>query len=56
MLLYHLGAWRAAVTRRCVLEVPTDVPLTEDHALKYFRDVVAGIEYRTLFYAILCSL
>ena len=33
--------------RSCVLEVPTDAPLTEDHAHKYFRDVVAGIEYCT---------
>jgi len=32
---------------RCVLEVPTETPLSEDQALKYFRDVVAGIEYRT---------
>jgi len=30
---------------RCVLEVPTETPLSEDQALKYFRDVVAGIEY-----------
>jgi hypothetical protein len=29
-----------------VLEVPTDVPLTEEQAWKYFRDVVMGIEYR----------
>jgi hypothetical protein len=28
-----------------VLEVPTDTPLTEEQAWKYFRDVVMGIEY-----------
>jgi hypothetical protein len=26
--------------------VPTDTPLTEEQAWKYFRDVVMGIEYR----------
>jgi [calcium/calmodulin-dependent protein kinase] kinase len=29
-----------------VLQVPTDTPLTEEQAWKYFRDVVMGIEYR----------
>jgi len=29
-----------------VLEVPTDTPLSEEQAWKYFRDVVMGIEYR----------
>ncbi|XP_021941699.1 serine/threonine-protein kinase STE20-like, partial [Zootermopsis nevadensis] len=28
-----------------VLEVPTDTPLSEEQAWKYFRDVVMGIEY-----------
>jgi len=36
---------------RCVMEVPTDAPLTEDYALNYFRDIVAGIEYRTYIVA-----
>jgi hypothetical protein len=34
------------VERGEVLEVPTEVPLTEEQAWKYFRDVVMGIEYR----------
>jgi len=41
-----VGAHIAGIMYRCVLEVPSDVPLTEEHALRYFRDVVAGIEYR----------
>jgi hypothetical protein len=28
-----------------VLEVPTNTPLTEEQAWKYFRDVIMGIEY-----------
>ena len=30
------------------MEVPTDNPLNESDARKYFRDVHSGIEYRKL--------
>merc|ERR1719461_1679116 len=28
-----------------VLEIPTDIPMTEEEAIKCFRDVVHGLEY-----------
>ena len=28
-----------------VLEIPSDIPLTEEEAIKCFRDVVHGLEY-----------
>ncbi|ESN96086.1 hypothetical protein HELRODRAFT_67876 [Helobdella robusta] len=33
------------VERGCVLDVPTDTPLSEEVSRLYFRDVVLGIEY-----------
>ena len=31
-----------------VLEIPSDMPLTEEEAIQCFRDVLHGLEYRKL--------
>lgn len=41
----HLYLAFELLERGEVLQVPTDTPLTEEQAWKYFRDVVMGIEY-----------
>jgi serine/threonine protein kinase len=33
------------VERRSLLELPTDTPLDEETAWKYFRDTLKGLEY-----------
>ena len=33
-----------------VIDIPTDDPLSEEEAWKYFRDLTLGIEYRELGY------
>lgn len=34
------------VEKGSVIEIPTDTPLSEEMAWKYFRDLILGIEYR----------
>ncbi|VDM70236.1 unnamed protein product, partial [Strongylus vulgaris] len=36
------------VERGSILDVPTDKPLDEDSAWKYFRDTLRGLEYRNV--------
>lgn len=40
------------VERRSLLELPTDNPLDEDTAWKYFRDTLKGLEYRKSLFAL----
>lgn len=35
-----------------VIEIPTDAPLSEEQARKYFRDLTLGIEFRKLSFSL----
>lgn len=37
------------VEKGCVIDIPTDSPLSEEAAWKYFRDLILGIEFRKLY-------
>lgn len=43
------------VERGSILDVPTDKPLDEDSAWKYFRDTLRGLEYRKRCLTVLFS-
>lgn len=38
------------VDKGSVIEIPSDTPLSEELAWKYFRDLVLGIEFRNVYF------